>query len=121
MRYESHFIVESTTLPGVRLRIRRMSFQRRLELAKRIRDLANQINFLEAGSDPQEKMTAALLAREVDRIYLEWGLSGVEGLEVDGAPATPEAALCDGPEELVREALDAIRRQCGLTEEERKN
>ena len=121
MRYDSYIIVESAALPGVRLRIRRMSFERRLDLARRIRDLANEICFLQAGSDHRERMTAALLAREVDRIYLKWGLAGIEGLEVDGAPATPDLMMSDGPEALVREALEAIRRQCGLSEDERKN
>jgi hypothetical protein len=121
MRYESQFTLDSTVLPGVRLRIRRMSFERRLELARSIRDLANRIEFLEAGSNPREKMTAAVLAREVDGIYLRWGLAGIDGLEVDGARASPEAVLKDGPEELVNEALCAIRAQCGLTEDERKN
>lgn len=121
MRYESQLTLESTTRPGVRLTIRRMSFERRLELARSIRDLANRVDYLAAGCDSREKMTAAVLAREVDGIYLRWGLAGIEGLEVDGSPASPEIMLRDGPEDLVNEALCAIRAQCGLTEEERKN
>jgi hypothetical protein len=98
-----------------------MSFMRRLELAESIRELANRIEYLEAGSDPKEKMQAATLSRELDRIYLRWGLVRIDGLEIDGSPATPEVLVRDGPEALVEEALEAIRAQCGLSQEERKN
>jgi hypothetical protein len=121
MRYESCIEVESRTAPGVRLKVRRMSFGRRLELAREIRELANQIEFLNAGNDPKEHMTAAILAREIELIYLRWGLAGVQGLELDGVAATPESLMRDGPEGIVVEALQAIRSQCGLSEEERKN
>jgi hypothetical protein len=121
MEYDSQFVIESKEVEGVRLTIRRMSFGRRIELARQIRDLANRMNFLEAGTDPREKMTAVLLGQELDEIYLRWGLAAVEGLRLDGVPATPDGLLRDGPEELVREALGAIRAQFGLNEEERKN
>jgi hypothetical protein len=42
-------------------------------------------------------------------------------LSVDGVEATPEVLLERGPEELFREALAAVRREAGLSEEERKN
>jgi hypothetical protein len=121
MRYDSQIVVESKTIRNVRFTIRRLSFGRRLELARKIRDLASRIEYLEAGNDPKEKMTAALLSREVDEIYLRWGLASVEGLELDGVAATPETLLQDGPEDLVNQALEAIRAQFGLSEDERKN
>jgi len=45
----------------------------------------------------------------------------VGGLELDGSPATPASLASDGPEDLFREALAAVKAECGLTEEERKN
>jgi hypothetical protein len=63
----------------------------------------------------------ALLAGEVDREYLRWGLAELEGLDIDGTTATPETLFAGGPEELVREIVDEIRQQAGLTENERKN
>jgi len=98
-----------------------MSFGRRVELTRRIRELAARQEFLEAGDAPNEKMEAALLASEIDRIYLLWGLREVKGLELDGLPATPESLAASGPEELCREALTAVKQQCGLAEAERKN
>ena len=38
-----------------------------------------------------------------------WGLAEVGGLELDGAPATPESLVLRGPEELFREALVAVK------------
>jgi len=90
-------------------------------LTRRIRELAARREFMEAGDTPNEKMEAALLASEIDRIYMLWGLQEVTGLELDGQPATPESLSASGPEELFREALAAVKQQCGLSEAERKN
>jgi hypothetical protein len=79
------------------------------------------MEFLEAGSSAGDKMDAALLQREIDRLYLAWGLREISGLEVDGAAATPESLADTGPEDLFREALAAVRGETGLSESERKN
>jgi hypothetical protein len=121
MTYESAVVVESATIQGVRYRVARMSFGRRVELMRRIRELAGRREFCEAGEDPKDRMEAALLQAEIDRIYLQWGLLAVEGLEVDGMAATPEMLAEAGPEEVFREALAAVRTQTGLSEAERKN
>jgi hypothetical protein len=102
------------------MRISRMSFGRRVELMRRVRELSRKVEFLEAGDDSGGRMDAGLLRAEIDRMFVLWGLDGVSGLEVDGAEATPEALIERGPEELFREALAAVRAQAGLTEEERK-
>jgi hypothetical protein len=121
MEYRSEVEIESESVPGVRFRIARMSFARRMELIRRIRELAARAEFLEAGGGAEEKLDAALLAREVDRAYLSWGLMGVTGLDVDGEPATPETLIERGPEVLANEIAAAVKRECGLTAEERKN
>ena len=107
--------------PGVSFTVVKTSFGRRVELTRRIRELAARKEFVEAGDTPDEKMEAALLASEIDRIYLLWGLQEVTGLELDGQPATPESLAASGPEGLFREALAAVKQQCGLAEAERKN
>jgi hypothetical protein len=66
-------------------------------------------------------MEASLLAAEIDRLYVLWGLEDVRGLDVDGAPATAERLIEAGPEELFVEALTAVKAECGLSEAERKN
>jgi len=107
--------------PGVRYRIARISLGRRIDLARRVREIGRKLEFLEAGNDVREKLEAALLQSEIDRLYLEWGLEAVEGLEIDGEPATPETVIDRGPLDLALEILGRIRAECGLSEEERKN
>ena len=99
----------------------RISVARRIELARRIREIGRRIEFLEAGQDPREKLEAAVLAAEVDRAYLEWGLEEVQGLEIDGEPATPGVLIEKGPMALSAEILTRIKAECGLSGEERKN
>jgi hypothetical protein len=121
MDYTSEVTIEARSTPGVRFTIARMSFGRRLELTRRISAVARKVEYLEAGGDDREKIEAAVLAGEIDRTYLEWGLRGVEGLSIDGAEATPADAIERGPEPLTREIAAAIKRECGLSEEQRKN
>ena len=121
MTYESLTVVESRVAPGVTLTVAKMSYGRRAELMRRIRELARRIEFLEAGQEPAEKMDAALLEAEIRRLYVSWGLRAISGLVVDGAEATPELLAESGPEDLFREALAAVQSQAGLTQEERKN
>jgi hypothetical protein len=121
MRYESVVEVESKIAAGVIYAVARMSFGRRVDLMRLIRELAGRIEFLEAGSEPKDKMDGRVLRAEVDRLYLTWGLQGISGLEIDGKPATGESLLERGPEDLCREALAAVRAQTGLDEAERKN
>jgi len=121
MTYESLVVVDSQAASGVTYTVAKASFERRMELMRRIRELGQRMEFLEAGQKPADKMDAALLRAEIDRIYLLWGLRGVSGLELDGKPATPELLAEAGPEDLFREALAAVRAETGLTGSERKN
>jgi hypothetical protein len=121
MSYDSVAVVESAIRDGVSFRVARMSFGRRVELMRRVRELARRMEFLEAGEEPGERMDAGLLRAEIDRMFLLWGLTGVSGLSVDGVEATPETLVERGPEELFREALAAVRCETGLTDDERKN
>ena len=119
--WDSRMIVSSEAMPGVELVIVRMTFGRRLELMKRVRDLAARLEYFEAGRDEKNRMEASMLGAQMDKVYLAWGLEEVRGLVLDGEQATPEALVERGPEALVHEALAAIKAECGLTETERKN
>jgi hypothetical protein len=120
-RYESFLTHSSKLYPGVRFTVRRMSFARRCELAHRVRDLSQKIEFLRAGESVQEKLEGAVLNSEISNLYLSWGLVSVEGMDLDGQPATPELVLESGPEDLCNEIVAAIQAECGLSQEERKN
>ena len=121
MNYQSTVTLEARAVAGVRYTVSRMSLGRRIELTKRIRELTHRAEFLGAGDELREKAEAAVLHAEVDGLYLDWGLTGIEGLEIDGQPATKESLARAGPEELCGEIVAAIRGECGLSDEERKN
>jgi hypothetical protein len=119
--YSSVRIVDSKVIPGVRFTIARMSFERRVELMRRIRELAKRAEFLAADQSTEGKMDAAIARAEIERVYVAWGVRAVSGLVVDGHDAGPETLCGNGPEELFREALAAVRAETGLNEQERKN
>ena len=119
--WQSSKVVSSEKLPGVEFVIARMTFGRRVELMKRVRDLAARAEFFDAGRDEKNRMEASLLGAEIDRLYIEWGVEEIRGLELDGEPATARSMVDRGPEELFHEALGAVKAECGLSETERKN
>ena len=120
-KHDSWAWFDAETCEGVRFRIARVSVARKIELARRIREVGRKVEFLVAGQDPREKLEAAVLAGEIDRVYLEWGLEEIAGLTIDGEQATPQALIEKGPTDLAREVLARIKRECGLSEDERKN
>ena len=119
--YDSALWFDAESAGGVRYAIARLTFGRRLDLARRIREIGRKAEFLAAGTDAREKLEAAVVGAEVDRAYLEWGLLAVEGLTIDGEPATPQAVVDKGPLELATEILGRVKLECGLSEGERKN
>ena len=119
--WQSSTIVNSQSWPGVELIIARITFGRRLDLLKRVRDLAVKLEYFEAGRDEKNRIEASLLGAQLDRLYIEWGLDDIRGLQIDGAPATPESLVARGPEDLFQEALAVIKAECGLNEQEIKN
>ena len=120
-RHESSAWFDAEAGEGIRYRIAQISLLRRIELARRVREIGRKLEFFEAGGDWREKLEAAVLQGEIDRAYLEWGLEAIEGLEIDGEAATPETLIERGPLDLALEIVGRIRAECGLNEEERKN
>jgi hypothetical protein len=112
---------ESKVLPGVRYGVTRMSFGRRIELARQVREIGAKAEYLAAGQDLKEKLESAVISAEIDAAYLQWGLAAIENLLIDGAPASPEAVIANGPIEFAREILMAVKAEIGLSEDERKN
>jgi len=106
----------------VTFRVRRISFGRRLELARTLRDRLEAVARLALTEDsPSRAAQTALIAAEMDAVHLRWGLAAIEGLEIDGAAATADSLIEAGPEALLAEILAAVRHETGLEEEERKN
>ncbi len=121
MEYASTATQESKTWAGVRYVVRRPSLRRRAEITRRVRQLLAELEYRSAGESIEDRLAAAEMESRIDSIYLEWGLERVEGLAIDGAEADARALIERGPEELAREIAEAIRKECRLSEEERKN
>jgi len=119
--WDSRIWFDAAVMEGVRYEIVRVSFGRRIELARRIREIGRKMEYFEAGSNERETLEATVLSAEIDGAYLEWGLTAVEGLNIDGVAATPETLVDRGPVELAIEILGRIKSECGMTEDERKN
>ncbi len=121
MEYESVRVVPSECAEGVTYTVVKLSFARRVELMREVRELARRLEFLQAGAEPADTMDGAILRAQIDRLFLTWGLRAVSGLSIDGVEATPELLAEAGPEDLMREALAAVRAETGLTAAQRKN
>jgi hypothetical protein len=120
-QYASSEWREAKSVPGVRYEIVKVSLARRAEITRRVRSLLAELEYHGAGSGMDDRLAAAEVASRVDRVYVEWGLLRMEGLEIDGEPCGVTALVERGPEELSREIATQIRRQCRLSDEERKN
>jgi hypothetical protein len=118
--YSSLLWHDSEVAPGVRYATRRVSLSQRIELTKRVRELALGHEFLKAG-DTAEQLEATVADLLVRKLYLEWGLAAIEGLTIDGQTGTIETLVDKGPEALSYEIVAAIRAELEISEEERKN
>jgi hypothetical protein len=118
--YQSQVWHESSICKGVRFATRQISLSGRIELTRRIQDLVFKNEFLRAGDalERSEACLADLLARKV---YLEWGISDIQGLTIDGRPASVRELIDGGPEDLSEEIASTIQSELSLSEEERKN
>ena len=119
--HQSSVWFDSAVSAEVRYQVARISLGRRIELARRIREAGRKIEFLEALNDIRDKLEGAVLQGEIDRVYLEWGLLAIEGLQIDGEAATGDSLVDRGPLDLAVEIVQQIRGECGLAEQERKN
>ncbi len=121
VKYASSEWCESSTMPGVRYEIAKVSLVRRTEITKRVRALLTELEYRKAGAELEDRLGASELESAIDRVYVEWGLLRVSHLEIDGEEAGVAALVQRGPERLCREIAASIRKQCSLSEDERKN
>lgn len=119
--YESSVWIESRACRGVRFRVLRMSLLRRHRLMQELIVLVAKQQFHAAKDDPENEMAAAELRRRIDQRVIRSALIEVEGLSINGRPATVESLLEEGSEELANEIAEAITSESFLSEEERKN
>lgn len=120
VNYESLSWHNSSNVEGVRFAIRKASLLQRLELTRQIKELTLHHEFLKAGDIP-DQLDATIADLLVRKLYLDWGLTTITGLQIDRNPATKDLLIEKGPEPLVEEVLTAIRAEIGLSEDEIKN
>ena len=111
----------STKYPGVKYRVVKMSMGRRIDLTRRVKDMMKKLEFLNAGSSTNDKVDAAILAGEMDRLYWDFGLESIDGLHINGEATTPAGQFDRGPEDLSREILLRIKQNLQLGLDEQKN
>lgn len=119
--YSSTRWIESASHPGVRYQLARLSLGRRIALARSVRALWQRLEYHGAGESVEDSLSQMVLAAELDADYLRWGLLAIEGLNIDGCPASVPKLIESGPEDLCREIVTAVKSELGLTEAERKN
>ena len=123
LTYERDF--SSTAQPGIRFKIRRISFAERLRFLSENHGIMQRLKFLSAGGgeDPIERSTAAELEIELSRRLLEACLTKI-GDSAPLPPAGPEEIewlLSVAPTELCVEVLSHVSDEIALTEARRKN
>lgn len=119
--YASETQHASNSHPGVRFVLRRCSVGRRIALMERLAPHAGRYEALKASERLDDRVQAEALRLRMDFEYLDWGLAHVAGLLVDGEAPDSSALFEHGPEALVDEIVRAIRAECELSGEERKN
>ncbi len=118
--YSSLIWRDSQTVTGVRYAVRRISLQQRIELTRKIRELAIRHEFLNTGNSA-DQLEATMGDLLVQKLYLEWGLAEIQGLSIDGKPGTIELLIEKGPDALTDEIVTTVRAELSLSEDERKN
>jgi hypothetical protein len=118
--YVSQVWHQSSAYKGVSFATRQISLAGRIELTRKIQDLIFKNDFLRAG-DAMEQSQARLADLLARRVYLEWGIVQVEGLNIDGSPASLKDVIERGPEDLCDEMSTTIQGELSLSEEETKN
>jgi len=121
MNYQSMVRRESQSFPGVCFEVKKLSLSGRLDLLRLVRREGRDLEFHSASEGMADQLRARELTAAIEAIYIRWGLGKIEGLFIDEQPADCELLLDRGPEELCREIAEAIRAECFLSEQERKN
>jgi hypothetical protein len=133
MNFESR-ITLSSALPGyenVTFTLNKMTEGRRIKLrlalsetSSKLREMVEEATMLAGQSEPSTVRASALLdsvtaliEEKVTPQWVRWGLPSIEGLTIDGEPATTESLIESGPRALYSEIAEAIKREAGMSDE----
>ena len=98
-----------------------MTFGRRIELMRQVRDLAARLEYFEAGRDAKNEYGGQSSGRRDRPALHSVGRGGDSRADTRRRPCHCRRLMDSGPEELFFEALTAVKAECGLDENERKN
>ena len=77
LKYSSAEWVESAVMPGVKYLVRRVSLALRAEITRRVKKLLAELEYREAGEGLEDRLSAALVAAQVDGSWIGAGARGV--------------------------------------------
>ncbi len=135
MNFDSRITLPSS-LPefaGVKFTFNKMTEGRRIKLRlamadyhAKLREITDQASKIMEDT-PEDALKAFVLHQKVSEIvsdqinpmWVRWGLKSIDGLTIDGEPATVESLIESGPPELYAEIADAIKSASGLNEQQR--
>lgn len=112
---------ESVQVPGVSFAIRRMTLRQRINLLQELHSLYREHEFSSAGTSKADRLHSQLSSLRIDEVFLRWGVTAVDGLEVDGKIISASDLIDHAPESLVHEILCCIREAVALSQDEEKN
>lgn len=137
MNFASKTQHNSEATPGVSYTLKKLSHGRRVRIdlalcdhRARVRELAKEFAAIPEADTSEDARLARLKLDQKTRLvieehfkpaYLREALASIEGLEIDGEPATLETLFSDGPAELVEEIYQAIQRGINLSVDDAKN
>lgn len=145
MGYLSTSDFESQLVPGMKLKLRKMSSGRRADFNLKTADVMAELNQAreplilmgkdmeaakESGNtaladeldksmtDIQLKIWNDIIASKLYRTLIAWGVESIDGWEIDGQPATVALILERAPDEIIVEIGKAIDSVLNMTFEE---
>ncbi|CAB4130912.1 hypothetical protein UFOVP130_44 [uncultured Caudovirales phage] len=135
MNFESRLTIPSTLtgFEDVKFTLNKMTEGRRIKLrlalaetSAKLREMVEEATTLAGQSEPSTVRASALLdgvtaliEEKVTPQWVRWGLHSIEGLTIDGEAATTDSLIESGPRALYAEIADAIKREAGMSEEQR--
>lgn len=136
MNYTSKTTHKSDVMPTVSFTLKKLSHGRRLKIdlaladhRAKVRELSQEFMTIAEDDSSEARLrkirldsqTRFVIEEHFKPTYLREALDKLEGLEIDGAPATLENLFSDGPVELIEEIYQTIQNNIGLTLDEIKN
>ena len=131
MNFEST-VSHNSKLPGfegVKFCLKKMTEGRRIKLrlalAAAQAELMDVLTEASNAKDNEVKLAGLLNQVEsirgntIDPLYVRWGVKSIEGLQIDGQDATVDLLIEEGPPELYQEILSRVKKEAGLSDEEK--